>query len=160
VDPVGRRRGGAAGAPLIEDADDVESVRTLFREYAASLGEVGDFPGFEHELAALPGGYDAILLARAGGEVVGCVAVRPLGEGACEMKRLYLRPAARGSGAGRALAVASIERARSLGYEAMRLDTAPWMTAAVALYRSLGFVEIERYNDNPVADLHFMELRL
>jgi putative acetyltransferase len=160
MDPVGGRPGGAAGAPLIEDADDVEAVRTLFREYSASLGEVGDFPGFETELATLPGGYDAVLLARVDDEVVGCVAIRPLRDGACEMKRLYLRPAARGSGAGRALALASIDRARELGYDAMRLDTAPWMTAAVSLYRSLGFVEIQRYNDNPVADLHFMELRL
>jgi ribosomal protein S18 acetylase RimI-like enzyme len=145
---------------VIADADDPDVVRALFREYAASLGEVGAFPGFEEELAALPGGYDVLLVARVGDEVAGCVGVRPLPDGACEMKRLYVRPSARGSGAGRALVLASVERARGLGYARMRLDTAPWMTSAIALYRSLGFAEIERYNDNPVEGLTFMELQL
>ncbi len=160
---MGAERGrprSAEGAALIADADDVELVRTLFREYADSLGVDLSFQGFEQELAALPGGYDAVLVATVGGTPAGCVGVRPLVEGTCEMKRLYLRPAARGTGLGRALAQAAIARARELGYGHMRLDTLPAMTEARALYRSLGFVEIEPYRHNPVAGTAFLELQL
>jgi putative acetyltransferase len=114
----------------------------------------------ETELAALPGGYDTILLAREGEEIVGCVAVRPLEDGVCEMKRLYVRPSGRGSGAGRALVDAVIVRARELGYATMRLDTLPTMNAARSLYVSLGFRQIERYNDNPIEGVLFFELLL
>jgi len=157
-----RRRGGAAGAALISDADaaDADALRELFREYFAWLGPEGWFSDVEAELAALPGGYDAILVARDGGEIVGCVALRPLEDGACEMKRLYVRPTARGSGAGRALVETSIARARELGYRKMRLDTLPTMDAARVLYLSLGFRPIERYNDNPIEGVLFFELRL
>ena len=156
------RRGGAAGAPLISPAtgDDADALRSLFREYAEWLGPEGWFTDLEAELAALPGGYDAILLARDGEEAVGCVALRALEDGACEMKRLYVRPTARGSGAGRALAVAIVEEGRRLGYRTMRLDTLPTMGAAQALYRSLGFTETGRYNNNPVAGVLFFELDL
>jgi GNAT superfamily N-acetyltransferase len=132
----------------------------MFRDYFAWLGEDGCVPDPEAELAALPGGYAAILLAREGYEIAGCVALRPLEEGACEMKRLYVRPPARGSGTGRALVEASISRARELGYTAMRLDTLPRMEAARALYLSLGFRPIERYNENPIAGVLFFELLL
>jgi ribosomal protein S18 acetylase RimI-like enzyme len=152
--------GGAEGAALIADADDFDVVRSLFREYAGSLGVDLGFQGFEEELAALPDGYDAVLVAGIDGEQAGCVGVRPFGDGICEMKRLYLRPSARGTGLGRALAEAAIARARSLGYERMRLDTLPAMAAAQELYRSLGFVEIEPYRHNPVAGTTFLELRL
>jgi ribosomal protein S18 acetylase RimI-like enzyme len=157
-----RGRGGAAGAPLIGRAggDDADALGTLFREYFAWLGPEGWFSDVEAELAALPGGYDAILLARDGDEVVGCVALRALEDGACEMKRLYVRPAGRGSGAGRALAEAIVEEARRLSYRTMRLDTLPTMGAAQALYRSLGFAETERYNDNPVPGVLFFERAL
>jgi ribosomal protein S18 acetylase RimI-like enzyme len=157
-----RGRGGAAGAPLISDAGaaDGEALRGLFREYFAWLGPDGWFIDPQAELAALPGGYDAILLAREGEEIVGCVALRPLEDGACEMKRLYVRPAGRGSGVGRALVEASIARARDLGYTTMRLDTLPTMDAARALYLSLGFRPIERYNDNPIPGVFFFELAL
>jgi GNAT superfamily N-acetyltransferase len=159
-----RGHGGAAGAPLISDADadaaDADALRALFREYFAWLGPEGWFTDIEAELAALPGGYDAILLARGGVEILGCVALRPLEDGACEMKRLYVRPVGRGSGTGRALVEASITRARELGYAAMRLDTLPTMEAARALYLSLGFREIERYNDNPVEGVLFLQLEL
>jgi len=148
---------GAAGAPLIADADDVELVRTLFREYADSLGVDLSFQGFAEELAALPGGYDALLVARPD---LGCVGVRPLDEGICEMKRLYVRPRGRGLGLGRALALAAIARARELGYERMRLDTLPMMGAAQELYSALGFVDIDRYRHNPIAGSRFMELCL
>ena len=86
--------------------------------------------------------------------------MRPLGDSACEMKRLYVRPSARGSGAGRALVEASIARARELGYATMRLDTLPRMDAARALYLSLGFRQIERYNENPIEGVLFYELPL
>jgi len=154
--------GGAAGAPLISDAGaaDADALRAVFREYFAWLGPEGWFSDIEAELAALPGGYDAILLSRDGDEIAGCVALRPLDEGVCEMKRLYVRPSARGSGAGRALIEASIVRARELGYARMRLDTLPRMDAARALYLSLGFRPIERYNDNPIDGVLFFELQL
>jgi GNAT superfamily N-acetyltransferase len=151
------RPGGAEGAPLVRDADDVDVVRALFREYADTLGVDLGFQGFEEEVAALPAGYDALLVA---GDGLGCVGVRRFGDDDCEMKRLYVRPDGRGTGAGRALAEAAIGRARALGYARMLLDTMPFMTAAQDLYRSLGFVEIEPYRHNPVAGATFMELRL
>lgn len=146
--------------PRIALTDDVELVRTLFREYAGGIGVDLAFQGFEEELAALPAGYDAVLVAWLDEEAAGCVGVRSLGDGICEMKRLYVRSFARGAGVGRALAEAVIERARTLGYAHMRLDTMPSMAAAATLYRSLGFVEIAPYRFNPVAGATFMELRL
>ena len=132
-------------------------MRALFREYRASLGSAGDhIVGFEEEVERLPGGYDVVLVT--GDD--GCVGVRRLDDRACEMKRLYVRPSARGTGAGRALAAAAVEEARGRGYAVMRLDTLPSMAAAGSLYRSLGFTEIERYNDNSAQGVRFMELRL
>jgi GNAT superfamily N-acetyltransferase len=155
------RPGGAADAALrVGDAHDVELVRTLFREYADGLGVDLSFQGFEKEIAALPVGYDSILVARIGGEPVGCVGIRPLQGRICEMKRLYVRPSARRSGAGRALVAAAIDRARGLRYRRMRLDTLPTMAAARKLYASLGFVEIEPYRHNPIEGSAFMELDL
>jgi GNAT superfamily N-acetyltransferase len=154
-----RGRGGAAGAPLISDAGAADAVALgeLFREYAAWLGPQGWFSDLEAEVAALPAGYESLLVARIEEGVAGCVALKELGEGVCEMKRLYVRPAARGSGTGRALVEASIARARELGYALMRLDTLPTMNTARALYLSLGFRLIERYNDNPVEGVLFFE---
>jgi GNAT superfamily N-acetyltransferase len=148
--------------PQIQDAgpEDAEAVRALFREYWAWLGPQAWFTDLDAELAELPGGYEALLVARLDGEAVGCVALKPLPGGACEMKRLYVRPAARGSGAGRALVEASITRARELGHAAIRLDTLPTMDAAHVLYASLGFRPIERYNDNPIEGVLFFELEL
>jgi ribosomal protein S18 acetylase RimI-like enzyme len=147
---------------LISDAaaDDADALRELFREYFAWLGPECWFTDVQTELAALPGGYEALLVARLDGEPAGCVALKRLPDGACEMKRLYVRPTARGSGIGRALVEASIARARELGYGTLRLDTLPRMDAARALYVSLGFRQIERYNENPIEGVLFFELAL
>lgn len=141
-------------------ADDVALVATLFREYAHSLGVDLSFQSFDAEVAQLPQGYDVLLIARVAGRPVGCVGVRPHDADVCEMKRLYVRPSGRGLGVGRALALAAIERARTAGYKAMRLDTLPAMHEAQELYRSLGFREIGPYRHNPIAGSRFLELRL
>ena len=147
-------------------AADMDTVATLFREYAASLNVDLTYQGFEAELAALPGAYappsGALLLARDSTNTpLGCVAIRVLHEsGACEMKRLHLRSTARGMGIGRALAMAAIEAARQAGYQAMRLDTLPTMEVAQALYRSLGFETTPPYYNTPVAGTIFMRKML
>lgn len=140
-------------------------MRELFREYADSLGVDLAFQGFEDELAGLPGEYapprGALLLASEADEAAGCVAVRPLEPpGTCELKRLYVRPAHRATGLGRALGLAAVDAGRRLGYERMRLDTLPSMEAARRLYRSLGFREIDAYRFNPVEGTQFLELGL
>lgn len=140
---------------------ETELVRTLFREYAEELGVDLSFQGFEEELAGLPGTYAAprgtVLLALAADEPVGCAGIRPLEGRVCELKRLYVRPSFRGSGLGRRLTLASLAAASELGYERIRLDTLPGMTAARALYRALGFVEIPPYTVNPIAGTLFLE---
>ncbi len=143
---------------------DLAAARELFQQYADSLGFDLGFQDFERELSELPGEYappnGRLILARLGAAAVGCVALRSLGGDCCEMKRLYVRPGFRRTGAGRALARAAIDAAETAGYARMRLDTVAQMSEARALYRSLGFVEIEPYRFNPVPGTAFMEIAL
>lgn len=135
--------------------DDLETVRSLLREYADGLGVDLSFQDFETELADPLAFYEVVLLADGG-----CVALRRIDDATCEMKRLYVRPSARGSGLGRRLAEAIIAEARARGYRRMLLDTLPTMTAARAVYESLGFHETEPYRFNPVPGTSFLELEL
>jgi GNAT superfamily N-acetyltransferase len=143
---------------------DLMAIKNLFQEYADSLDFELDFQDFREELEALPGKYappwGSILVAKEDGETVGCVAVRPLGEEICEMKRLYVKEAHRGRKLGRELAVAVIEEAKRLGYKAMRLDTVEAMKEASALYLALGFQPIEAYCYNPLPGAMYFELKL
>jgi putative acetyltransferase len=146
-----------SGQPLLE-------VRQLFEEYAASLGTDLCLQSFAQELASLPGRYarpgGRLLLARHQTEPAGCVALRVLEPGICEMKRLYVRPQFRGSGLGRLLITRVIQEAREAGYRQMRLDSLPSMQTAISLYRQLGFGDRSPYHADPVAGAVFLELAL
>jgi GNAT superfamily N-acetyltransferase len=136
------------------EPDDLPDAAALFRAYAAALDVDLCFQGFERELAELPGAYappqGTLLLARGeDGAALGCVALRPLSEGACEMKRLYLLPGARGTGLGRALVAAVLAEATRLGYREIKLDTLPQLKEAIALYRGFGFRPVAPYGDHP-----------
>ncbi len=143
-----------------ESSGDIDSVRELFREYQARLGVDLCFQGFAAELESLPGDYapprGRLLLAANDGVPVGCVALRPLEGARCEMKRLFVRPAARGLGAGRALIARILDEARALGYAEMVLDTLPVMAEAQHLYQAFGFRDIPRYCDNPIAGARYL----
>ena len=143
---------------------EVETVRELFREYAASLDTDLCFQSFEAELASLPGKYSPptgrLLLATRNDETLGCVALRAIDGETCEMKRLYVRPSARGGALGRRLVESVRAQARDAGYIRMYLDTLPSMIAAIGLYRGLGFREIPAYTHNPVPGALFLGLDL
>ena len=133
----------------------------MFREYADAIGDDFWRGSFEEELAALPGYYDVLLVARDdAGALVGSVAIRRLPDGSGELKRLYVRPAARGTGLGKMLARSAVERAREHGFMLLRLDTLPAMETARGIYASLGFQPAERYSDNPIPGVLFFELKL
>src|SRR5947199_8530885 len=144
--------------------DDCAIVEALFREYVASLTEDISFQNPDEELAGLPGKYarpgGVVLIAWNGAEAAGAIAYRMFEPGVAEMKRLYVRPAYRGSGLGRELATELIEEARARGYRTIMLDTLESMCAARTLYRDLGFVPVEAYYDNPLPGVMYMALEL
>jgi ribosomal protein S18 acetylase RimI-like enzyme len=145
-------------------SEQIVAIRALFHEYAAWLRIDLCFQGFADELATLPGRYapprGRLLLATATDGSAGCVALRPLDETVCEMKRLFVRSAFQGHGLGRTLAQRVISEAQSIGYTTMRLDTLPEMESAIRLYEALGFVRRSAYYDTPLPDTVFMELEL
>jgi putative acetyltransferase len=148
-----------------ESVEDIQLARRLFTEYETAIEVSLCFQSFDEELANLPGDYappsGRLLLAYIDAQPVGCVALRKKTESICEMKRLFLRPAARGKHVGHKLVETIISEARDIGYERMRLDTMPGkMDRAIAMYRSVGFEEIPAYYDTPVGDTIFMELKL
>jgi len=142
----------------------IQAVRELLITYAKSRGFDAALGDFDKELATLPGKYGppegALLLAKWQGKEIGCVAFQKIGENICEMKRMYVDPDYRGKRIGKSLIEALIEMAQSRPYEIMRLDTHPTMTTAQALYQSMGFKEIDRYNDNPTPGVRFFECLL
>lgn len=148
----------------VEDAGSAGTARELFREYAQAIATDLEYQGFSAELAALPAPYvppkGALLIARVGPQVAGCVALRPLDDGAGEMKRLYVRPGYRSLGLGQRLVEAVIHAASEAGYGELRLDTLPSMAAAQALYRRLGFREIPPYNRTHLPGTRFYALEL
>jgi ribosomal protein S18 acetylase RimI-like enzyme len=149
-------------------SDALQRTREIFLEYAGTLSVDLDFQDFDAELSSLPGDYapprGALLLARVGGEVAGCCALRPMDSSdypnAAEMKRLYVRKAFRGFGLGRQLAEAILDEARRAGYGCVLLDTLDEMEAARALYEELGFEEIPPYYHNPHAGAHYLKVEL
>jgi ribosomal protein S18 acetylase RimI-like enzyme len=160
-------------APKIElltptGAEPLDATRDIMREYAQGLGVDLCFQNFDAEMAALPGDYaapaGALLLALVDGQVAGCGALRPLPDSdhanACEMKRLYVRPAFRRFGLGRLLARKLMDLARQAGYSAMLLDTLDDMEAARELYHRLGFVEVPPYYYNPIPGAHYLKVDL
>ena len=146
------------------DPAAIAAVRDLFVEYEKALGVDLCFQGFAAELEGLPGDYapprGRLLLVERGGLSAGCIAMRPLDSRDCEMKRLYVRPAARGDGLGLRLVERVIAEARGVGYARMYLDTLPQMDAAQRLYERLGFEDVPPYRDNPVKGARFMALDL
>jgi len=152
----------------ITQPTELQAVRRLFEEYASSLSISLCFQGFDHELTNLPGDYaaprGALLGARFADDWVGCCALRPLDSvdypNACEMKRLYVRPAFRGLGVGRRLTEAVLDAARTGGYDCVLLDTLSDMESARALYEELGFEDIPPYYHNPIEGAHYLRAKL
>jgi len=161
--------GAAFNIQSVRNTADIEAVRQLFLDYAASLGVDLCFQGFDEELASLPGRYappsGELLLARnAYGKPIGCVALRAMNEkgifNSCEMKRLYVAPEGRGLGLGKALIDATVRLARRAGYAEMRLDTLPNMAQAIHLYKEAGFEAIPAYYETPLTETLFFRRRL
>lgn len=142
----------------------MDAVRGLIRDYMDSMGLDLCFQGIDEELKTLPGKYSepdgALLVAKAGGALCGCVALRKIGDGVCEMKRLFVAGECRGTGIGRELVQRILGEARAKGYRLMRLDTLSAMKSALALYRSFGFRETSAYVYNPIEGAVYMEKEL
>jgi GNAT superfamily N-acetyltransferase len=162
-----RQKTQAVNDVVIADAQsdaDYALARTLFEEYARSIGVDLCFQDFAAELDRLPVMYGppsgALLILKLGGDIAGCVGVRTLRDGMCEMKRLYVRPSFRGHQFGRRLATAIAQRARNIGYRVMVLDTLASMTAAHELYLSMGFEPAPAYYSNPLPDVTYLALDL
>lgn len=149
---------------LVETEEQLAYAKELFKEYANSLGFDLSFQDFEEEFASLPGDYTPpdgrLFLALENNEIIGCVGLRKFTSSICEMKRMYVREKYRGKGIGRKLAIAVIDAAKKIGYQEMRLDTVPWMTEAIALYLSIGFIEIKPYRYNPIPGSRYFSLDL
>ena len=156
----------APGVAIVEATGpaQVAACRALFEDYRRGLGVSLDFQDFDREVAGLPGAYarprGRLLLALREGVPIGCAALRRLGPGVAEMKRLYVANAARGTGLGEALARRIVEAAREAGYREVKLDTLAGMAAAQALYARLGFRDCAPYNDNPLPGTRFLALAL
>ena len=142
----------------------VENAKELIREYAQSLEFDLEFQDFEKEMENFPGQYapprGCLYVALDANQPIGCVALRNLGQGVCEMKRLYVKPSLRGQKVGKLLAEIVIKAARDMGYDYMRLDTIPSMKQANMLYNALGFKQIAPYRFNPIEGATFFELNL
>lgn len=149
---------------MVDSDELIEQTRKIFREYQESIETDLCFQKFEEELASLPGKYSLpqgrLYLTFIDDEIVGCVALRPMEDKNCEMKRLYVRPEYRGIGLGRILAEKIINDAKEIGYKKMFLDTLDTMTFAVKLYNKLGFQDSHEYCFNPIEGAIFMELIL
>lgn len=153
------------GIRVVDGNEAVRDARLLFKEWcASSFGFDVSFQDFARELAELPGEYvsptGALLVAFCDGRPGGCVAMRPLGAGLCEVERLYVRHTYRGKGVGRRLVETVVNIARESGYKAMRVNALPWMREAIASYRSLGFESIPPYRYSPIAGTQTLELHL
>jgi putative acetyltransferase len=144
--------------------EELEEVREIFIEYADFLQVDLCFQDFEKELQTLHEVYfpptGCIILAKENNQVFGCIALKPIAEGVCEMKRLYVRPEARGKALGKQLVEELIDFAKKAGYKKMKLDTITSLKDAIKLYQSKGFVKTEPYVYNPLSDVQYFELTL
>jgi len=149
---------------VVDSQGQFNQAREIFQEYHKAIGVDLCFQNFDAELEQLERVYSSpnglLLFALEKDLLAGCVAYRRISETICEMKRLYIKPAFRGKGIGKALTHEVIKRSREAGYSSMRLDTLPSMEDAIELYHTLGFREIEPYYLNPIAGTKFMELLL
>ncbi len=145
-----------------EGEKDIEEARALFLEYQDSIDVDLGYQDFADEVAGLPGAYEAprgrLLLATIDGAVCACIALRPLNETTCEIKRLFVRPSHRGFGLGRTLVTRILEEAQEIGYAQVYLDTLPSMSQAAAIYVSFGFEEVPPYRFSPVPGTRFMAI--
>jgi putative acetyltransferase len=143
--------------------EHLQTVRSLLLEYQQAIGVDLSFQSFEKELSRLPGSYappTGRLLLAMNKEVLGCAALQRIDHERAEMKRLFVRSAARGKGVGRALVSMVIRQAISIGYSAIVLDTLPTMREAQRLYEQFGFKDIEAYRPNPITGARYLGLSL